>query len=176
MRKLETTIPDVILLEPKIFGDERGFFKETYQFDRYREFGIKLPFVQDNFSRSTKGVLRGLHYQKNFPQGKLVQVVSGEVFDVAVDIRKDSATFGKWFGAVLSGENHRQMYVPPGFAHGFCVLSDSADFSYKCTEYYHPEDEHTILWNDPTLAIDWPIHEVLVSDKDRQGKKFNLIS
>ncbi len=166
MKVTATTIKDVLLIEPKVFGDERGFFLETFQAQRYIEAGMTLPFVQDNRSRSAKNVLRGLHFQKNYPQGKLVSVTSGIVFDVAVDIRRDSPTFGQWVGALLTGDNHHQLYIPPGLAHGFCVVSDYADFQYKCTEYYHPEDEGSLLWNDPDLAITWPIRQPLLSAKD----------
>ncbi|MEJ2690707.1 MAG: dTDP-4-dehydrorhamnose 3,5-epimerase [Deltaproteobacteria bacterium] len=175
MKILKTTIPEIILIEPKVFGDQRGFFLETYHTERYRDAGITLPFVQDNQSRSGKGVLRGLHFQLNFPQGKLVQVASGEVFDVAVDIRVGSPSFGKWFGTVLSDVNHLQMYIPPGFAHGFCVLSDTADFLYKCTDYYHPEDEGGVAWDDPTINIRWPAITPLLSAKDRQYPRLNEI-
>ena len=167
MNIIETSLPGVLLIEPKVFGDARGFFLETFQAERYRQAGIGLDFVQDNLSRSRRGVMRGLHYQLNYPQGKLVSVITGEVFDVAVDIRHGSATFGQWYGAVLSEENHRQMYIPPGFAHGFCVLSDTVDFQYKCTDYYHPEDEIGVIWNDPEIGIDWPIQDPLLSDKDK---------
>ncbi|MCX9474618.1 dTDP-4-dehydrorhamnose 3,5-epimerase, partial [Vibrio cholerae] len=157
MKVIDTAIPDVKIIEPKVFGDERGFFLETFHLKRYQEMlGINLDFVQDNHSRSTKGVLRGLHFQKTKPQGKLVRVVRGEVFDVAVDIRKGSPTFGKWEGVILSEENKRQFWVPPGFAHGFLVLSDIADFEYKCTDYYDASDEGSLLWSDPELDIDWP--------------------
>lgn len=167
MNVIETSLPGVLLIEPKVFGDRRGFFMETFQAERYRQAGIELDFVQDNLSRSTQGVLRGLHYQLNHPQGKLVSVISGEVFDVAVDIRQGSPTFGQWYGAVLNDENHRQLYVPPNFAHGFCVLSDTVDFQYKCTDYYHPEDEIGVIWNDPAIGIDWPIDDPMLSDKDK---------
>lgn len=167
MNIIETSLPGVLVIEPKVFGDRRGFFLETFQADRYRQAGMDLDFVQDNLSRSTAGVLRGLHYQLNHPQGKLVSVITGEVFDVAVDIRQGSPTFGQWYGAVLSGENHRQLYVPPGFAHGFCVLSDTVDFQYKCTDYYHPEDETGVIWNDPAIGIEWPIDKPMLSDKDK---------
>ncbi len=166
MKVTATTIKDVLLIEPKVFGDERGFFLETFQAQRYTEAGMRLPFVQDNRSRSAKNVLRGLHFQKNYPQGKLVSVTAGIVFDVAVDIRRDSPTFGRWVGALLTGDNHHQLYIPPGLAHGFCVISEYADFQYKCTEYYHPEDEGSLLWNDPDLAITWPIRQPLLSAKD----------
>ena len=166
MKVIETRLPGVLIIEPKVFGDERGFFQETYHEQRYQEMGIKERFVQDNHSRSGKGVLRGLHYQLKHPQGKLVRVTHGEVYDVAVDIRQGSPTFGQWHGTILSDENHRQYYVPPGFAHGFLVLSESADFFYKCTDYYYPEDEGAVAWNDPTLAIEWPLTEVSLSKKD----------
>jgi len=163
---IQTPLPGVLLIEPKVFGDTRGFFLESYHEDRYREAGIPLRFVQDNHSRSRHGVLRGLHYQVTRPQGKLVRVTAGEVFDVAVDIRPGSPSFGKWFGANLSGENHRQLWIPPGFAHGFAVLSDSADFLYKCTDYYRPEDEGGIAWDDPDLAIEWQVNGPQLSAKD----------
>jgi len=169
MKIIETTLPGVIVIEPKVFGDSRGFFMETYQSIRYKEAGIILDFVQDNHSRSAKGVLRGLHYQTQHAQGKLVHVTKGIVFDVAVDIRKDSPTFGQHYSHILSDENHRQMYIPPGFAHGFCVLSDIADFVYKCTAYYHPEYERSVLWNDPEIGIEWPLSDVALSEKDKNG-------
>ena len=174
MQIIPTTIPDVLILEPKVFGDERGFFFESFNERRWLDLtGITLPFVQHNHSRSASGVLRGLHYQIRQPQGKLVRVVVGEVFDVAVDIRKSSPTFGKWFGTLLSAENKRQMWVPPGFAHGFCVTSDVAEFLYLTTEYYAPEHERCIVWNDPDLAIAWPLTaEPNVSAKDREGSLF----
>ena len=156
-----------MIIQPKVFRDDRGFFLETFQSSRYSELaGITSPFVQDNLSRSSKGVLRGLHFQKNNPQGKLVRVVSGEVYDVAVDIRKDSDTFGQWEGVVLSEDNQKQFWVPPGFAHGFVVLSQTADFDYKCTEYFDPSDEASILWSDPNLGISWPIKNPILSIKD----------
>jgi dTDP-4-dehydrorhamnose 3,5-epimerase len=174
MKVIPTKLKDCVIIEPEIFGDQRGFFLETFQAERYREkAGIDLPFVQDNHSRSGKGVLRGLHFQKTRPQGKLVRVVRGEVFDVAVDIRKGSPSFGLWMGVTLSEDNHRQFWVPPGFAHGFVVLSETADFEYKCTDYYEPSDEGSLLWNDPSLSIDWPISEPLLSDKDRNAAAFN---
>lgn len=161
MEVFKTSLPGVVIIEPKVFGDERGFFLETFQADRYREqAGIDLPFVQDNHSRSARGVLRGLHFQKTKPQGKLVRVVRGEVFDVAVDIRKGSPTFGQWEGVILSEENKRQFWVPPGFAHGFVVLSDVADFEYKCTDYYDPSDEGSLAWNDPDVGITWPLDKL----------------
>nr|QLL91095.1 RmlC [Plesiomonas shigelloides] len=173
MKVIETDIPDVKIIEPAVFGDERGFFMETWNQKRFEELvtGKPTQFVQDNHSKSKKGILRGLHYQTENTQGKLVRVVSGEVFDVAVDIRKDSPTFGKWVGVYLSAENKRQLWVPEGFAHGFYVTSEEAEFVYKCTDYYNPNEEHSILWNDETLAIEWPIKgAVLLSEKDMQGE------
>ncbi|SDK05642.1 dTDP-4-dehydrorhamnose 3,5-epimerase [Pseudomonas indica] len=170
MKVIETAIDGVKIIEPRVFGDERGFFLETFQARRYaEEAGIDLPFVQDNHSRSAKGVLRGLHFQKTKPQGKLVRVVRGEVFDVAVDIRRDSPTFGRWEAAILSEENKRQFWVPPGLAHGFVVLSETADFEYKCTDYYDPSDEACLIWNDPAVGIEWPLAEPQLSAKDAQG-------
>ena len=166
MNILQTSIHSLLVIEPRVFGDSRGFFLETFQSRRYHEIGVPTDFVQDNHSRSVKGVLRGLHFQRNHPQGKLVYVVRGAVFDVAVDVRKDSPTFGQWYGVTLSDENHRQFYLPPGMAHGFCVLTDKADFVYKCTDYYHPEDEGGIIWNDPDIGIEWPITDPIISDKD----------
>ena len=161
-----------VIIEPRIFGDERGFFLETFQAVRYeQEAGINVPFVQDNHSRSARGVLRGLHFQKTKPQGKLVRVVRGEVYDVVVDIRKGSATFGEWEGVILSEDNKKQFWVPPGFAHGFVVLSDTADFEYKCTDYYDPSDEGSILWSDPDLDIPWPIAAPILSDKDASADR-----
>ncbi len=159
MEVVKTPIEGVLLIKPQVFGDERGYFVETWQKERYEAAGINLPFVQDNHSKSTKGILRGLHFQKQHPQGKLVMVSLGEVFDVAVDIRKGSPTFGKWFGAILNQENQNQLWIPPGMAHGFVVLSDVAHFHYKCTDFYHPGDEGSIRWNDPTIGIDWPYKE-----------------
>jgi dTDP-4-dehydrorhamnose 3,5-epimerase len=167
MKVTETDLPGVLIIEPKVFGDERGFFLETFQSERYRtEAGIELPFVQDNHSRSRKGGLRGMHAQANFPQGKLVRVARGEVFDVAVDINPGSATFGCWIGERLSDENARQLWIPPGYAHGFVVLSDIADFEYKCTDLYHPEDEIGLVWNDADVGIEWPVQDPRVADKD----------
>ena len=172
MEVRKTAIDGALIIEPKVFGDDRGFFLETYSRKRYEEVGIPGRFVQDNLSFSRRGVLRGLHFQSPNAQGKLVSVPMGEVFDVAVDIRKDSATFGKWVGVHLSGENKHQFWVPPGLAHGFLVLSETAMFSYKCTEYYSPKDEHTILWNDPDIGIEWPITEgVQLSAKDISGRR-----
>jgi dTDP-4-dehydrorhamnose 3,5-epimerase len=174
MEVIDTTIPDVKLLKPKVFGDERGFFMESYNQKILKDLcGLDVDFVQDNHSRSTKNVLRGLHYQMEQAQGKLVRVVSGEVFDVAVDLRQSSATFGQWSGAVLSGQNHHQFYVPPGFAHGFVVLSDTADFLYKTTDYYAPQHEKCIRWDDPEIGIEWPINgEPNLSEKDKAGVSF----
>lgn len=168
MEVVKTPIEGVLLIKPQVFGDERGYFVETWQKERYEAAGINLPFVQDNHSKSTKGILRGLHFQKQHPQGKLVMVSLGEVFDVAVDIRKGSPTFGKWFGAILNQENQNQLWIPPGMAHGFVVLSDIAHFHYKCTDFYHPGDEGSIRWNDPTIGIDWPYkEEPVLSAKDQ---------
>lgn len=167
MKVIKTKLPGVLIIEPKIFGDARGFFLETFSCKRYAEVGIIEPFVQDNLSFSTRGVLRGLHYQNPNQQGKLVSVVQGKVFDVAVDIRKGSSHFGEWIGVELSSEDHRQLWVPPGFAHGFCVLSDSASFVYKCTDVYTPSAEGGIIWNDPDIAIAWPKEGIILSDKDQ---------
>ena len=166
MQVKETSLEGVFVIEPKVFGDDRGYFMETYQQERYREFGIDRRFVQDNLSFSTKGCLRGLHFQITRPQAKLVQVISGEAFDVAVDIRKGSPTFGKWTGVRLAGRTGRQLFVPEGFAHGFIVLSESAHFLYKCSELYHPEDEGGILWSDPEIGIEWPLEPTSLSPKD----------
>lgn len=166
MNIIETSLPGVLVIEPKVFGDKRGFFLETYREDQLIEAGISEKFVQDNHSRSSRGVLRGLHYQLIQPQGKLVRVARGEVFDVAVDVRQGSPTFGQWCGDILNEENMRMMYVPPGFAHGFIVLSDVADLIYKCTDYYHPQSEQGIRWNDPDIGIEWPLSDVNLSEKD----------
>ena len=160
-------LPGVVIVEPLVFSDERGFFLETYHREKYVRGGIDAVFVQDNHSRSRKGVLRGLHYQLNAPQAKLVYVVSGEIFDVAVDIRRNSPTFGRWTGARLSSENHRQLFVPEGFAHGFCTLSPKADVIYKCSNLYDPEDDFGLLWNDPEVGIQWPLSDPVISEKDR---------
>ena len=175
MKATRLRIPDVILLEPKVFGDERGFFYESFnRRDFAKATGVDADFVQDNHSRSSRGVLRGLHYQIKQPQGKLVRVIAGEVFDVAVDIRKSSPTFGQWVSEILSAENRKQVWIPEGFAHGFVVLSDYAEFLYKTTEYWAPEHERCIAWNDPTIAIDWPISgNPSVSPKDAQGLPLN---
>lgn len=167
MKIIQTPLPGVIVLEPRIFGDSRGFLLETYRADTLEEAGISVPFVQDNHSRSSRGILRGLHYQLIQPQGKLVRVTSGKVFDVAVDVRIGSPAFGQWYGAILDEESMRMMYVPPGFAHGFVVLSEVADFLYKCTDYYHPESEQGIQWDDPQVGIEWPVSDVLLSDRDK---------
>jgi dTDP-4-dehydrorhamnose 3,5-epimerase len=173
VKVIETKLKDCVIIEPKVFGDERGFFLETFQAERYgAQAGITLPFLQDNHSRSSKGVLRGLHFQRNKPQGKLVRVVNGEVYDVAVDIRLDSPSFGQWEAVILSDENKRQFWIPPGFAHGFVVLSETADFEYKCTDYYDSSDEASILWNDPDLEIPWPIENPKLSIKDTSAQNF----
>lgn len=168
MKIIETALPGVLIVEPKVFGDHRGFFLETYNAERYQEAGIEGTFVQDNHSRSRKGVLRGLHYQLDKPQGKLVWVKKGRVFDVAVDVRKGSPTFGQWAGCILDEESHRQLWVPPGFAHGFLVLSDEVDFVYKCTELYDPPSERGVAWDDPAIGIEWPDVDapIALSDKD----------
>lgn len=166
MKVLETALPGVKVIEPKIFGDHRGFFLETYNYERYCEAGIDLRFVQDNHSKSTKGVLRGLHYQLVNPQDKLVWCIRGAVWDVAVDVRQGSPTFGKWFGVELDAESKRQILVPKGFAHGFVVLTDEAEVIYKCTDVYNPKGEGGIIWNDPAVGIQWPTHDVTLSDKD----------
>lgn len=167
---IKTTIKDLVIVEPMMFGDDRGYFMETYNESDFKENGLDYAFVQDNQSRSKKGVLRGLHFQKTHPQAKLVRVLDGEVFDVAVDLRKDSSTYGKWFGLILSDSNKKQLMIPRGFAHGFVVLSDMATFCYKCDEFYHPEDEGGILWNDPDIGIEWPVtNDLILSDKDRNN-------
>lgn len=172
MKVIETVLPEVLIIEPKVFGDSRGFFYESFNARNFHEAtGLDVEFVQDNHSRSAKNVLRGLHYQIKQPQGKLVRVVRGAVFDVAVDVRKSSPNFGKWVGVELSEDNHRQLWVPPGFAHGFLVLSDSADFLYKTTDYYAPEFERCLLWSDPDVNIKWPdSKQPLLSGKDLVGK------
>jgi dTDP-4-dehydrorhamnose 3,5-epimerase len=174
MKIIKTSIDDVLLLEPTVYGDERGYFMETFRESWFKENGIDTRFVQDNQSRSVAGTLRGLHYQLKQAQGKLVRVVSGEVFDVAVDMRKDSPSFGQWAGAILSAQNKHQLWVPPGFAHGFFVVSESAELSYKCTDYYCPEHEHSLLWNDPAVGIEWPQMSAppLLSAKDEAGLLF----
>jgi len=176
MKFIETSIPDVKILEPQVFGDERGFFLETYRADDFSKITGAKPFVQDNHSKSAHGILRGLHYQMVNTQGKLVRVISGSVFDVAVDMRRSSSTFGHWVGVELSAENKRQLWVPEGFAHGFYVISESAEFVYKCTDYYHPESEVSLAWDDPSLKIQWPLVNGLspsLSGKDKAGLPFD---
>jgi len=177
MKIISTPITNAFIIQPDVFEDDRGFFLETFQEKRYQqEAGITLPFVQDNYSRSSYGVLRGLHFQKTKPQGKLVRVAQGAVFDVAVDIRTNSPTYSHWAGAYLSDKNKRQLWVPPGLAHGFLVLSDTADFEYKCTDYYDPSDEDCLLWNDPNIAIQWPTDTPTLSEKDRLGKRLSELT
>ena len=170
MKVTESRIKGVYTIEPDVYEDDRGFFMETFHIERYRKLlGINLDFVQDNISRSSKNVLRGMHFQKNYPQGKIVKASRGEILDVVVDLRKDSPTYGTWESFRLSEKNKLQVWIPPGFAHGFLVMSDSADIDYKCTEYYHPEDELCLMWNDPEVAIDWTINEPIVTGKDKKG-------
>lgn len=169
---IQTGIEGLVVVEPTVFGDSRGYFMETYNYNDFKAAGLDMIFVQDNQSKSKKGVLRGLHYQKKNPQGKLVRVVSGEVYDVAVDLRKGSKSYGKWYGVLLSAENKRQFYIPEGFAHGFLVVSDTAEFVYKCTRFYDPTDEGGLLWNDTEIGVEWPISEgmeILLSDKDTKN-------
>lgn len=173
MKVIKYPLQDAILIEPSVFGDERGFFKETWHRQRYRDIGIPEEFVQDNISFSEKGVLRGIHFQNPQPQGKLIQVLQGAVFDVAVDIRFGSPTFGRWHGENLSASNHFQFYVPEGFAHGFCVVSDTALVAYKCTDFYSTDLEWTLCWDDPDLAIDWPIEYPTLSKKDSEGMRLH---
>jgi len=168
MQFFPTKIPDVILVEVPKFGDHRGFFMETYHEKKFSDGGISTKFIQDNHASSQKGILRGLHYQLKYPQGKLIRCIQGEILDIAVDIRKSSPTFGHWVGEVLSAENAKQLYVPPGFAHGYLVLSEHAEVEYKCTELYHPEDEYGVLWNDPAIGIDWGVNNPILSEKDKQ--------
>ena len=175
LKLINTSIPDVLLIEPKVYDDSRGFFLETFHQKKYTDVGINKTFVQDNYSHSKQRILRGLHYQLLHPQGKLIFVLRGEIFDVAVDIRRGSSTFGKWFGANLSAINKRQIYVPDGFAHGFCVLSESADVMYKCTDFYDAEDEHGIFWSDETIAIDWAVKAPVLSEKDSKFQRFTEI-
>lgn len=171
MKIIPTKIPDVLLIEPQVFGDDRGFFYESWNRKTLQDMGMNVDFVQDNHSKSQKNVLRGLHYQIKHPQGKLVRVIAGGVFDVAVDLRSSSPTFCQWVGFTLSSENKLMAWIPPGFAHGFCVTSDSAEFLYKTTDYWYPEHERSLLWNDPQLAIDWPLHgEPLIAAKDAAGQ------
>ncbi len=167
----KTELAGVLVVEPVVYGDNRGFFLETFNQKRYAEAGLDRQFVQDNHSRSSRGVLRGLHYQLNHPQGKLVMAIKGEIFDVAVDIRRGSPTFGKWVGVNLSEENHKQIFVPEGFAHGFCVVSETADVVYKCTDVFIPGDDHGILWSDETIGIDWPTDEPGLSEKDAENPR-----
>ncbi|GAA5186430.1 dTDP-4-dehydrorhamnose 3,5-epimerase [Ferrimonas gelatinilytica] len=175
MKVINTELSDCYIIEPKVFGDSRGFFFESFQLERFKKSGIDFDFVQDNRSRSSKGVIRGLHFQKNKPQGKLVSVTRGEVLDVAVDLRENSPTFGKSLAVILNDVNNRQLWIPPGFAHGFSVLSEFADFHYKCTEYYDPQDEGGIIWNDEHLNIDWKVDSPLISDKDKLLPSFKEI-
>jgi dTDP-4-dehydrorhamnose 3,5-epimerase len=172
MHLVETAIPDLVIVEPRVFGDERGFFLESWNRKVFAELGLDLDFVQDNHSRSARGVLRGLHFQNPNPQGKLVRVVAGRAWDVAVDLRQSSPTFGQWVGIELSADNKRMFWVPPGFAHGFVSLEDGTDFVYKCTSFYEPANEHSLLWNDPALGIEWPLEglEPQLSAKDQAGK------
>ena len=172
MKIIASNIPDVLIFEPTVYNDDRGYFMETWRQSVFNERGLDTTFVQENHSKSNRGTLRGLHYQQKNPQGKLARVISGEVFDVAVDLRKGSAYFRQWVGVVLSAENKKQIWVPPGFAHGFYVMSDSAELIYKCTEYYDPEDDHCLLWNDKTVGIDWPLLDPspFLSDKDKNAK------
>ncbi|AYD39341.1 dTDP-4-dehydrorhamnose 3,5-epimerase [Clostridium fermenticellae] len=168
---VNTNIDGLVIIEMGVFGDNRGYFMETYNEKEFKELGLDMSFVQDNQSKSRKGVLRGLHFQKNHPQGKLVRVIRGEVFDAAVDLRENSKTFGKWYGVILSEENKKQFYIPEGFAHGFLTLSDEAEFTYKCTDFYHPEDEGGVMWKDTSIDIKWPIKdikELILSDKDKK--------
>ncbi|MBO0611815.1 dTDP-4-dehydrorhamnose 3,5-epimerase [Thiothrix fructosivorans] len=175
MKIIPTTIPDVLILEPQVFGDARGFFLETWNSKTFADAGLNLNFVQDNHSRSGQGILRGMHYQIQNPQGKLVRVTSGKVFDVAVDLRQSSPTFGQWAGAELSADNHRMLWIPPGFAHGFYVMSQSADFLYKCTDFYAPAYDRSLRWDDPTVGIEWPLvnsAQPTISAKDEAGKNW----
>ena len=167
----EKSLQGVFLIEPTVFRDDRGFFLETYHWEKYLAAGMDKPFVQDNHSHSCRGTLRGLHYQLKHPQGKLVYVVRGEIFDVAVDIRRGSSTFGRWTGTILSGKNKRQLFIPEGFAHGFCVISETADVLYKCTDLYAPGDEYGILWSDPVIGIDWPVENPTLSEKDTESPR-----
>jgi dTDP-4-dehydrorhamnose 3,5-epimerase len=169
MKLTRCDIAGLVVIEPKVFGDARGFFLETWNEQRYREAGLALPFVQDNLSSSSRGTLRGLHFQNPRSQGKLVWVIAGEVFDVAVDLRRSSPTFGRWHGLTLSGQNRLQFYIPPGFAHGFTVVSETALFAYKCTEFYSPKDELTLRWDDPDVGVSWPLREPVLSEKDKNG-------
>jgi dTDP-4-dehydrorhamnose 3,5-epimerase len=171
MNVQHTPIDGVVVIEPRTFHDDRGFLLETWSLDRYREAGLPAAFAQDNLSRSRRGVLRGMHFQANNPQGKLVSAPLGEVFDVAVDLREGSATFGQWWGCMLTQDNHRQLWIPPGCAHGFLVISEAAVVTYKCTAYYDPASERTLLWNDPDVGIEWPMEPTIISAKDRAGQR-----
>ena len=172
----KTNIKGVYIIEPTIFGDNRGYFMETYNYNDFKLGGLDVTFVQDNQAKSKRGVLRGLHFQEKYSQGKLVRVIIGEVFDVAVDLRKDSKTYGKWVGAILSAKNNKQFFIPKGFAHGYLVLSETAEFIYKCDEFYHPEDEGGLLWNDETIGIKWPdVGEIILSEKDKRNPKFKKL-
>ena len=177
-KRINTPIEGLYIIEPRVFPDERGFFMESYNKRKFEEIGLTMDFVQDNHSRSRRGVLRGLHFQLLHPQGKLVRVTRGEVFDVVVDIRKGSLTFGKWYGLILSEENKKMFYIPEGFAHGFLVLSDEADFLYKCTDYYYPDEDDGIIWNDPDIGIDWPLDgiEPILSEKDRKRPRLKELA
>ncbi len=176
MKIIQTKLKDCLIFEPEVFKDERGFFLETYRQNKYKSLiGKNNIFLQDNHSRSYKNVLRGLHYQKNFPQGKLVRVILGEVFDVAVDLRKHSPSYMNWIGVRLSETNKKQLWIPPGFAHGFLTISEYADFEYKCTEYYKPDDEGCIIWNDPHLSIDWPVKKPILSEKDSNAPNISIL-
>lgn len=174
MKIVESSIPDVLIFEPTVHGDDRGYFMESFRLSHFAEIDSSINFLQDNQSKSKQETLRGLHYQLHYPQGKLVRVISGEVYDVVVDIRKSSPSFGKWVGTILSADNRKQLWAPPGFAHGFYVLSDFAEMTYKCTEYYHPEDDYSLLWNDEQIGIDWPLLDSnpLLSDKDQNAVAF----
>ncbi|MGC8742918.1 MAG: dTDP-4-dehydrorhamnose 3,5-epimerase [Verrucomicrobiia bacterium] len=177
-KRIDTFIQGLFIIEPAVFSDERGFFMEAYNCKEFSELGINTIFVQDNHSKSIKGVIRGLHFQKKHPQAKLIRVANGTIYDVAVDLRKDSPTFGKWYGIELSSENKKQIYIPQGFAHGFLTLSEEADVLYKASDYYHPEDEYGIIWNDPDLNITWPINKIdalIISSKDKSFKTFDKI-
>jgi dTDP-4-dehydrorhamnose 3,5-epimerase len=176
MNVVPTRLPEVLIIEPRVHGDSRGYFLETWSQPRYEEVGVAGPFRQDNISRSRKGILRGLHLQNPHEQGKLVSTLDGEVFDVAVDVRVGSPRFGRWVGVVLSDQNHRQLWIPPGFAHGFCVLSEEAIFHYKCTEIYHAECEIAVAWNDPAIGIDWPLVSPAVSDRDSRAPRLDSIA
>jgi dTDP-4-dehydrorhamnose 3,5-epimerase len=175
MKVLQTELPGVLLIEPDVYRDDRGFFLESYHARTYGEAGITATFVQDNHSRSARGTVRGLHAQRRRPQGKLVRVLQGEIFDVVVDIRRGSPTFGRWLGVTLSAENFLQCYIPPNFAHGFCALSDWVEFEYKCTDFFDPADEIRVLWNDPEIGIVWPVSAPVLSDKDRAGQRLSVL-